>query len=32
MSKTTAVQSREIFETLESEILRLELKPGQLLS
>lgn len=32
MSRTAAVQSREIFETLESEILHLELKPGQLLS
>lgn len=32
MSRTTAVQSREIFEKLESEILNLELKPGQLLS
>lgn len=32
MSRTPAVQSREIFETLESEILNLTLKPGQLLS
>ena len=32
MSRTTAIQSREIFETLESEILNLKLKPGQLLS
>lgn len=32
MSRTTATQSREIFETLESEILSLKLKPGQLLS
>lgn len=32
MSRTSAVQSREIFETLEAEILNLTLKPGQLLS
>lgn len=32
MSRTAAVQSREIFDTLESEILSLKLKPGQLLS
>lgn len=32
MSRTAVIQSREIFETLESEILHLKLKPGELLS
>lgn len=32
MSRTSAIQSRDIFEILESEILNLKLKPGQLLS
>lgn len=32
MSRTAATQSREIFETLESEILHLSIKPGELLS
>lgn len=32
MSRTIAIQSKDIFETLETEILTLKLKPGELLS